>query len=295
MALSIAVANHKGGVAKSTTTMMVAEGLSLFHGLRVLAIDMDPQASLSTMLLSREGADRAAARGRSILQLLDRMATRETVSVGNLLSQKASDLIELRDASDLRRVDLIASSRSLLANFTDIQDRLRATVDRRLDVAIAAVLLHELDRVTKSNDVVLFDCPAGTGPLALAAIRMAKLVIAPTVLDSVSLGALGDFYRIILDQDLALFGTVAIKTLPTMYQANDPVQRLRLDQIRTGTLKLDAIHRPIPMTTHIKRASERIRSDSYRTAREKYGAAVPDLEALAGAMAAIIRTMERGS
>ena len=164
MALRIAVANHKGGVAKSTTTMMVAEGLSLFHGMRVLAIDLDPQASLSTMLLSREGADRAADRGRSILQILDRLAAGDAVSVSNLLSQNASDLIELRDAPDQRRVDLLASSRSLLANITDIQDRLRATLDRRLDVALAAVLIHGLDRITKSYDVILFDCPAGTGP-----------------------------------------------------------------------------------------------------------------------------------
>ena len=66
MAIRIAIANHKGGVAKSTTTMMVAEGLALQHGLRVLVIDMDPQCSVSTMLLSREGADEQADKQRTM-------------------------------------------------------------------------------------------------------------------------------------------------------------------------------------------------------------------------------------
>jgi chromosome partitioning protein len=44
----IAVANFKGGVAKTTTTAALAQGLSL-KGHRVLAIDLDPQGSLTTL------------------------------------------------------------------------------------------------------------------------------------------------------------------------------------------------------------------------------------------------------
>lgn len=44
----VAVANFKGGSAKTTTTVHLAHFLAL-QGLRVLAIDLDPQASLSTM------------------------------------------------------------------------------------------------------------------------------------------------------------------------------------------------------------------------------------------------------
>jgi chromosome partitioning protein len=292
MALRIAVANHKGGVAKSTTTMMVVEGLGLHHGLRVLAIDMDPQASLSTMLLSREGADQAAANGRSLAQLLEQLAAGQRLHISKVLTTKASDLVELRDAGDFRRVDLIASSRHLLADLSLIEGRLRDRYDTRLDVAIAAALAPELERISKSYDVVVFDCPAGTGPLALAAIRLARLVLAPTVLDTVSLTALGDFLRIILEHDLALADNLTLKVLPTLYQANDPEQRLILDRIRSRTSKLDAIHRPVPATVHIRRAIERIRPDSYRHARQKYSAAMPELEALADTMAGILRNLE---
>ncbi|OJU48914.1 MAG: plasmid partitioning protein RepA [Mesorhizobium sp. 61-13] len=44
----ITVANFKGGSAKTTTSLYLAQGLAL-QGYRVLAIDLDPQASLSSM------------------------------------------------------------------------------------------------------------------------------------------------------------------------------------------------------------------------------------------------------
>jgi chromosome partitioning protein len=47
-ALCIAVANFKGGVSKTTSAMILAQGLSL-RGHRVLAIDIDPQGSLTTL------------------------------------------------------------------------------------------------------------------------------------------------------------------------------------------------------------------------------------------------------
>lgn len=47
-AFTIAVANFKGGVGKTTTAMALAQGLSL-RGHRVLAVDLDPQGSLTTL------------------------------------------------------------------------------------------------------------------------------------------------------------------------------------------------------------------------------------------------------
>ena len=50
MAVRIAIANVRGGVGKSTTSMMLAEGLALKQ-LRVLVLDIDPQAMVSELLL----------------------------------------------------------------------------------------------------------------------------------------------------------------------------------------------------------------------------------------------------
>lgn len=292
MAFRIAVANHKGGVAKSTTSLMIAEGMALFHGLRVLAIDLDPQASLSTMLLSRQGADAAAAQHRSIAHLLSELAHGRAVHLSSVLATRASDLVELRDASDQRRVDLIPSSRHLLADLANTEQQLRAHYRDRLDIGLAETLGPELERIDRSYDVILFDCPAGTGPLSLTGIRMSRLVIAPTVLDSVSLNALRDFVEIILKQDMAISGRITLKVLPTIFRAADPEQRRLLDQMRAGTLKLGVMPRPIPDTVHIRRAVARIRGDSYRPAREKYAGALPDLEALATTCTQLVASME---
>lgn len=291
MAFRIAIANHKGGVAKSTTSLMVAEGLALFYGLRVLAIDLDPQASISTMLLSRQGADAAAAQNRSIAHLLRQLADKKPVHLSGILSTKASDIIELRDAIDSRRVDIIASNRQLLIEIAELEHRLKANYDDRTDIGLAATLAPELERLDKSYDVILFDCPAGTSALALAGIRLSRLVIAPTVLDSVSLTALRDFIDIIL-KDLAISGQITLKVLPAIFRATDPEQRNLLDRMRAGGLKLGAISRPVPDTVHIRRAVERIRHDSYRSVREKYAGALPDLEALAATCAQLVLSKE---
>lgn len=64
MAVKIAIANHKGGVGKSTTAMMLAEGLAL-AGFRVLVLDFDPQAMASKELLGLAGLDATAKENRT--------------------------------------------------------------------------------------------------------------------------------------------------------------------------------------------------------------------------------------
>ena len=51
MSICVAIANPKGGVGKSLTTMMLADGLALSYGARILVIDADPQAGVTKSLL----------------------------------------------------------------------------------------------------------------------------------------------------------------------------------------------------------------------------------------------------
>jgi cellulose biosynthesis protein BcsQ len=50
----IAVSNRRGGVGKTTVTMMLAYGLSVARRQRVLVIDLDAQASTSIVLMGHE-------------------------------------------------------------------------------------------------------------------------------------------------------------------------------------------------------------------------------------------------
>ena len=56
MAKTIAVVNQKGGVAKSTTVINLAAGLSR-RGYDVLVVDLDPQQNTASVLLGQPDAD----------------------------------------------------------------------------------------------------------------------------------------------------------------------------------------------------------------------------------------------
>jgi len=201
------------------------------------------------------------------------------------MSTKVSDIVELRDATDQRRVDLIASRSSLLTDGHDIEAAIRhRSGGLRTDVAIARALADELARIDRNYDVIVFDCPAGPAMLAMAAIRLSHVVLAPTALDDISLRALADFIKIILKQDLGVYGhLLEFKVLLTMFLRTNPEQRKLYDQIIAGVYGLNAVPRPVAHSVQIQRAVTRLRPDSYRSVREKYGEALDDLASLASA------------
>src|SRR6218665_2141263 len=69
-ALTAAIANLKGGVGKSTTTVMLADGLAYYYGMNVLVIDLDPLANSSQMLLTEQGVQAASDQGKGTHHLL---------------------------------------------------------------------------------------------------------------------------------------------------------------------------------------------------------------------------------
>src|SRR5262245_46792646 len=66
MAYFLAVANRKGGVGKSTITVMLAHALSVWGGKRVLIIDLDSQCNASMIMLGGEGWVTARAARRTV-------------------------------------------------------------------------------------------------------------------------------------------------------------------------------------------------------------------------------------
>ena len=54
MARVISLINLKGGVAKTTTTVALAETLAAKFGKRILVVDLDPQTNATVMLLGEK-------------------------------------------------------------------------------------------------------------------------------------------------------------------------------------------------------------------------------------------------
>jgi chromosome partitioning protein len=151
----ITVANQKGGVGKTTTTMNLGVALAE-QGQRVLLIDGDPQANLTSYLGVQPGEG-----AHESLRTLD-----EVFLAKRPWDDQALASCVARTAS---KVDLIASDR----NLTGVEQFLYSRPDREL------VLSHFLTSVQKRYDFVLIDTPPSLNLLTLNALCASRFVLIP--------------------------------------------------------------------------------------------------------------------
>jgi chromosome partitioning protein len=289
MSITVSVANPKGGVGKSLTTMMLADGLALTYGARILVVDLDPQAGVTKSLLGIDAEEelrerriglgpmlQAFSRGRDI-----RLATHRVA---------ASDLSELEDRQN-GYIDLLPSNHELLGDMADFERSAhRKRRKDRLDVQLSTVLRSELAKIDDEYDVILIDCPAGPGVLGLAGIRLAQHIVAPTSLETNAYSTLTDFLKFILADDLDLAARIRVHPLITQYQSTNSIQREMLHHIKDGLAHLNAISRPIPYTAALQNAAAHPGMGTVRTAKQKYGNALQEVVALAKALVERIST-----
>jgi chromosome partitioning protein len=147
MAQTIACANQKGGVGKTTTVVNLATYLAL-AGERVLVVDLDPQGNAT----SGFGVDRTAVE-RSVYEAI----------VGSVA------LSDLAVQTKVSGVDLVPSSAALAGaevELTGLEHR-----ERRL--------ARLLDPVARAYDYVLIDCPPSLGLLTVNALTAVQSVLIP--------------------------------------------------------------------------------------------------------------------
>ena len=148
------IANQKGGVGKTTTTVNMAAALAQ-HGLRVLIIDLDPQGNASTALgidhsAGTPGVYEVLADGKSLGEVI-----RECPDVPNLYGVPAT--IDLAGA-EIELVSLVAR-----------ESRLRKALDAHL------ASLGDEERF----DYVFVDCPPSLGLLTINALVAGREMLIP--------------------------------------------------------------------------------------------------------------------
>ena len=201
MAHIFCVANQKGGVGKTTTTVNLAAGLAKV-GQRVLLVDLDPQGN-ATM---GSGVDKRKLRASVYDVLL------ETSSV--------ADAAVRADACGYR---VLGANRELAGAEIEMVDLERR--EKRLKGALAAV--------ADDYDFVLIDCPPSLSLLTLNGLCSAHGVIVPMQCEYFALEGLTDLVNTIkqvhanLNPDLQIIGLLRVMFDPRVTLQNQVSEQLR--------------------------------------------------------------------
>jgi chromosome partitioning protein len=237
MSTVLAVANQKGGVAKTTTVASLGAALAE-QGARVLLVDLDPQACLTFSLgIDPEDLD---------------------LSVHHVLT-KGLDPAEVVISTD-DGVDLLPATIELARAEADLLTRtgreyvIRSAVEELVDY-----------------DWVLLDCPPSLGVLTVAALTAATAVLIPLQCETLSHRGVGQLLDTVHDvrrftnRELSVLGV-----LPTLYDGRTNHARAVLETI-SEAYDLDVLEPAIPKSIRFAEAPAAGRS-ILATARKNRGA-----------------------
>ena len=244
--VTLAVANQKGGVAKTTTTQTL--GLALADlGERVLLVDLDPQACL-TFSLGIDPEDLETSVHHVLTQGVD-----------------ATEVILETDEG----VDVLPATIELARAEADLLTRTGR------EHVIRGALEQLADDLEDSEegpyDWVLLDCPPSLGVLTVAALTAADGVLVPLQCETLSHRGVGQLLDTVHDvrrftnRDLEVWGV-----LPTLYDGRTNHARLVLETI-SETYDLEVVEPPIPKTIKFAEAPAAGRS-ILATSRSSKGA-----------------------
>ena len=233
----LAVANQKGGVAKTTTVASLGAALAEL-GQRVLLVDLDPQACLTFSL----GIDPEDLE----------------ISVHHVLTKglaPAEAIIATDDGVDLLPATIeLARAESDLLTRTGREYVIRTAVEE-----------------TEGYDWVLLDCPPSLGVLTVAALTSASGVLIPLQCETLSHRGVGQLLDTVHDvkrftnRDLEVWGV-----LPTLYDGRTNHARTVLETI-SETYGLEVLEPPIPKSIRFAEAPAAGRS-ILKTSRSNKGA-----------------------
>ena len=198
----IAVANQKGGVGKTTTTINLGASIAE-QGQRVLIVDLDPQANATTGL---------------------GIAARElTGSVYDVVLQRAT-VAEVLCTTEVPNLDVVPSGLSLAG--AEIELVTAFSREHRLEKALA--------EVADDYDLILIDCPPALGLLTVNALVVAEEVLVPIQCEYYALEGLGqlvgnvDLVKANLNPGLEI-STIAL----VMYDARTKLSEQVAEEVRS--------------------------------------------------------------
>jgi chromosome partitioning protein len=209
----LAVTNFKGGSAKTTTSMHLAHYLAL-QGYRVLAIDLDPQASMSAMFGAQPEFD---------------VGENETIYAALRYDEERRPIKDIIRKTYFDGLDLIPGNIEVM-EFEHTTPLALTTQKRKGESIFFERLNLAIEEVEQDYDVVLLDTPPSLGYLTLGALYSATgliVTVHPAMLDVASMSQfllmMGDMVSVIQEHG-ATMDKDFIRYLVTRHDINDQPQ-----------------------------------------------------------------------
>ena len=234
----IAVANQKGGVAKTTTVASLGTARAE-RGRKVLLVDLDAQSCLTFSM----GLDPEAVE----------------LSVHDVLLGRVGASMAIQPTED--GVDLLPATIELAGTEAQLLSR----------PGREFVLRTALEEVSAAYDVILLDCSPSLGVLTLNALTAADEVLIPLQCEMLSHRGVGQLLDTIADVQRILNPHLKVLgVLPTMYDGRTNHARAVLADV-SGRYGLPVLEPPIPRSVRFAEAPAAGRS-ALVTARRTRGA-----------------------
>lgn len=186
----ISIVNFKGGSSKTTTAIHLAQRYAL-RGYRVLAVDMDPQASLTTMFGYRPEIEFAETG-----TIYDSLRYQDPVPLSQVVRKTYFHNLDLAPAGLL---------------LSEYETETAYALQHKLDPPFTQRLAIALDEIEADYDIVIIDCPPQLGFTTMTALLASTgllITVVPSMLDVAS---------------MAQFLEMAGETVQTLEEATGPI------------------------------------------------------------------------
>jgi chromosome partitioning protein len=274
----IAVSNRRGGVGKTTVTMMLAYGLAVGRRQKVLVVDLDAQASTSIVMMGHQRWRAARESHRTASSLLTQIVSTDAIGCKTYISQGIGD-VALADGN-APALDIIPSAHDL-----DDKEALLMIAQQARFHKISDAFDNMQDRMGKiirsvdgAYDQVVIDCAPGLSQLVWGALRIADLVLIPYIPDRTAEDNVGWLAHRLKEVSGAMSCTVANRVSGQDSRAQGIISAV--------SAKYSPLGVQIPATQPLATALDY--RDKSGTLASKFGTAAQHVNALADAVLNVV-------